>query len=154
MKTIPSGFTLIELVIVIVVVGLLSVVIVPRVIGVQQEAQKAAALSVAAAVNSASGLVYSRAFILNKGNINQVASAALPLADGTNISIAYGYPTATDAGIKAALSMDLQSGWSGSPDTANPGVYMFYNSGSLCNVKYTQATSSAPASVSLFPSNC
>ena len=58
-----AGFTLIELVIVIIILGILAVTAAPKFLNLQDDAKKAAANGVLAAVQSSAQLVYSRAAV-------------------------------------------------------------------------------------------
>jgi len=61
-----AGFTLIELVIVIIILGILAVTAAPKFLNLQDDAKKAAASGVLAAVQSSAQLVYSRAVLDGK----------------------------------------------------------------------------------------
>lgn len=85
------GFTLIELVIVIVILGILAVVAVPKFLQIQSDARKADLHQLAGTLQSTPATVNTKAMICGK------ETALESTVDG--ISIANGYPTATKSGI-------------------------------------------------------
>lgn len=72
MKKQQSGFTLIELVMVIVIIGVLSAVALPRFINLQGDAQQAAVNGVAGALSSASAINYAS----RKANVSHGSAVA------------------------------------------------------------------------------
>jgi len=93
-----AGFTLIELVIVIIVLGILAATAVPKFINLQDDAKVAAMKGVEAAVHSAANLVYSKAAI---DGVETKAESATPkvVVAGKEILLDYGYPLATSAAL-------------------------------------------------------
>lgn len=91
-----SGFTLIELVIVIIVLGVLSASALPKFLDLQNDARKGAMQGLKAAFESASTFTYSKARIEGLGD-----TANEQLSSG--IKIRYGYPSATQTNLKLVL---------------------------------------------------
>ncbi|EEX37988.1 MAG: type II secretion system protein [Vibrio metschnikovii] len=148
-----GGFTLIELVVVIVILGILAVTAAPRFLNFQGDARKASLQGLKGAIDGASGIVYGKAALAGLET-----SAAATLTDG-NIAIVYGYPAATPTGIGRAV-IGLDSDWEAqSPAvvTTPPSIrYSFIGNekwgttSTACNVIYTQATVSQAASTLVF----
>ncbi|ELI6431771.1 MULTISPECIES: prepilin-type N-terminal cleavage/methylation domain-containing protein [Aeromonas] len=136
-----AGFTLIELVIVIIILGILAVTAAPKFLNLQGDAREAAAQGVQAAVSSSAQLVYSKSAL---EGIERASSGAVSSSDGTNIDVVFGYPAATDTGIKNAVTID--GSWSGK---VSGGAYVFSTSSSQCTVNYTEASETSAASTTL-----
>lgn len=134
-----AGFTLIELVIVIIILGILAVTAAPKFLNLQDDAKKAAADGVKAAVASSAQIVYSKAVILGL-ETSAAATGAVTVADGKKVDLVYGYPAATSAGIGNAA--DIDKTWPGKQDTT-AGTFVYATSGSTCTIVYTQASSAA-----------
>ena len=132
-----AGFTLIELVIVIIILGILAVTAAPKFLNLQDDAKKAAADGVKAAVASSAQIVYSKAVILGL-ETSAAATGAVTVADGKKVDLVYGYPAATAAGIGNAA--DIDPTWK---PTVSSGTFSYATSGSTCTVVYTQASSAA-----------
>jgi MSHA pilin protein MshA len=132
-----AGFTLIELVIVIIILGILAVTAAPKFLNLQDDAKTAAAQGVQAAVNSAAQLVYSKAAL--KG-VETDATGTVSGANGTSVAVAYGYPDASDDGIGSVVNVD--SSWAGA---ASGSTYVYSTTSSTCTVVYSPATSATSA---------
>ena len=79
-----AGFTLIELVIVIIILGILAVTAAPKFLNLQDDAKTAAASGVLAAVQSSSQLVYSKSAL---EGLETASSGAISSSDGTAIKV-------------------------------------------------------------------
>ena len=108
-----SGFTLIELVLVIVILGILSASAAPKFMNLATDARIASLHGLKAAMTSARNMVHSKAIIagLDKAGyeekyicLNGSAKASCDSSNGIEIRV--GYPTATPNGILAALDID------------------------------------------------
>ncbi|MCR9421970.1 type II secretion system protein [Vibrio sp. RM-69-4] len=85
-----NGFTLIELVVVIVILGILAVTAAPRFLNLQNDAREATLQGLAGAIQGAAGIVYGKAAIEGI----EATSGAVSIS-GQAINTTFGYPNAT-----------------------------------------------------------
>ncbi|SUI71324.1 Pilin [Shewanella putrefaciens] len=99
MKTKQNGFSLIELVIVIVILGLLAATAIPRFLNVTDDAQDASVDRVAGGLSTAVSFVRSQWEVDGRRNNNV-------LLDGTSVNLdtRFGYPTGTSVTDATAMT--------------------------------------------------
>lgn len=160
-----SGFTLIELVVVIVILGILAATAAPKFMNLQGDARISALSGLKGSVKSAISMVYSKAILkgIEKSETGTVCATGSDLNGGTcsdAIDIVYGRPDASEDGL--IKSLDIESAAVTAAATANDtsvewnyfvsgnSIVIFSSSGGLtpsdqtttggCNLTYTKST--------------
>lgn len=104
MRNSQSGFTLIELVVVITILGILAAFALPRSAALQTEARMAKMNAAMGSLKAASALAHSIQIA------QQLAANATVVMEGSNIAMANGYPTAAQGSIGHAAGFNEAGG--------------------------------------------
>ncbi len=150
-----GGFTLIELVVVIVILGILAVTAAPRFLNLQSDARASALEGLKGAIDGAAGIVYGKSAIEGEESL---ASTNDPVPDVESVLTNFGFPTigdlpeavnglandwrpidVTTANVPDGLALQAYA-FENTPATANGFIFDFNNTTSTgCFVVYVEA---------------
>lgn len=144
MKKQQSGFTLIELIMVIVILGILAAFALPRFADFSNQARAATVDGVAGSLRSASAIAHAAQLAAGDSGADPVS------LEGQSITMIGGYPTANAAGIVAAAQVDGINPTVGGAAAGATITFTPDGGGATCQVTYTAAdpAAAAPANAS------
>lgn len=142
-----SGFTLLELVIVIVVLGILAALAIPRFISLQREARIAVIDSLFNSIRSGSNVIYAKSAAIGEAD-NATDSVDIDgPGPGGLIGTNYGYPQAEQADLNLLFdNLSARYAFTGGGATAGTAITITLDGIATCSVAYT-----SPAAAGVSP---
>ena len=135
-----AGFTLIELIVVIVILGVLAATALPKFADMAGDARLAKMQSALGAMKSASAIFHAQ-WLVAGSPADAGASSSTIKQEGVAIGYTNGYPTAADMIVSAGVLADYKT----AIVTQSLKVSSDQTGHTACSITYTEATTAAPA---------
>lgn len=143
------GFTLIELVVVITILGILAAFAVPRFIALDTQARVATVNGLAGSVKSAASLARGLAMATN------TAANGTVTMEGQAITLANYYPDGTTIASAVNSSNGATGDWTFTAAAgANPATWQLNKASGTCQVQYTPAAANGVPAVAVSTGGC
>ena len=145
MRNTQQGFTLIELVVVIVILGILAATALPRFINISNEARTASVNGIAGSLRSAVVIVQAKFLAVGAG------TSPVTMTDGTTVAVSTttGIPTGALAGIGSAVTgLTAAEGITPNYTTATAVTFRPTGGGATCQAVYDGTTGIVTTTVS------
>jgi MSHA pilin protein MshA len=153
-KSYAQGFTLIELVMVIVILGVLSAFALPRFADMSTDARVAELEALKGAMRSAISLVHTKAIIENKTDCSTDPTIEM---EGETITLRCGYPCPHPNGIANAVAADGYTWIGGNCGGVLGNINVQINDAPDpidCNIRYAASNGSRPPILTLTDNGC
>jgi MSHA pilin protein MshA len=135
MRKTQQGFTLIELVVVITILGILAAFAVPRFAALDGAARVSATNGMAGSLRSASALAH--ALYLTQGG-GALASVTM---EGQAVALTFGYPSFGASGVGISAALNDTTGFTVAGTTPNVTFQLTNGGSATCGAQYTAAAS-------------